>query len=75
MHFNNRARNKRVSIEAEGKRSHAHAVIDFELQWLHALAHLRADRLSTLRILLVGESAHLGERVINIAAELVVDHC
>ena len=50
---------------------HAHAVIDPELQRLHALAHFGIVTLPMLGVGVVGLTAHPRERVIDVAAAVV----
>ena len=52
------AGDQRMTIEAARQRRHAHAVIDAELQRLHAVAHGRVRSSSnSIRIRIVGEAA------------------
>ena len=65
------AGNQRMAIEPPRKLRHAHAVIDGELQRLHALADIRVLVLPTHGIGVVGEAAQARECVIDVATAVV----
>jgi hypothetical protein len=64
------AGDQRVTIQAPGQRGHAHAVVDPQLQLLHALPHRLVLWLlfPMHRIRVAGQSADLGKAVIDVAA-------
>ena len=66
------AADQRVPIEAAGQRANAHAVIDAELQRLHPLALVGMVVLPALDVGVVGQAAEHGERVIDVARQIVL---
>ena len=54
------------------QRAHAHAVVDAELQRLHPLALAGVVVLPAFESVVVGQAAELGERVIDVARQIVV---
>ena len=66
------AADHRVPVEAARQRAHAHAVIDAELQRLHALALCRCSCLPALDVGVVGQAADLCQRVIDVTRPVVL---
>ena len=69
MPLDDLAGDQRVAVEPARQRRHAHAVVDAELQRLHALPQRRGSASFPVhRIGVVGQAAHARERVIDVAA-------
>ena len=65
------AGDQRMTIQTLRQRRHAHAVVDAELQRLHALPHVLVVVLPMFGVGVGRETAAAGERVVDVATTIV----